>query len=280
MKLHIENFGYHQDGEVEIGRLTVFAGVNGTMQLPLAQALTFYMWQPSDPGPWYSDYPLVGKNGDKAVVSVDGYRTEITCKEELAPKTRFRHREYYFKNKPKEGLPFLNCREIDVSLDPDLDTENEQLVRDRRFYFLDPEEMDRLGDPEAIENVVDPALFPHLKGKDELVICKYPEVFSSYNWDEGPMLHPRIQVQMAEHAVEIAKKARVVLLTHSDFVMLALRLAVKKGTLSPEDVVIHYFVRDGDEISRVSPQILEDGAVDIWPEGFFDQYDKMLVDLF
>ena len=39
--------------------------------------------------------------------------------------------------------------------------------------------------------------------------------------------------------------------------------------------MIHFFRPRSDDLSQVvSPQLDSSGNVDIWPEGFFDQYDK------
>lgn len=64
--------------------------------------------------------------------------------------------------------------------------------------------------------------------------------------------------------------------THSDHVINGVRLAVKRGQLTPEQVVLHYFRGDGTGVDVVSPKVDRDGLLDQWPEGFFDELENTL----
>ena len=89
-------------------------------------------------------------------------------------------------------------------------------------------------------------------------------------------LHPAGQAMIGCFLSEVAAAGiQVVIETHSDHVLNGVRRSVKAGILAPEDVLVHFFrTREavGDQI--VSPTIDRSGNVNVWPEGFFDQFDK------
>jgi predicted ATPase len=98
-------------------------------------------------------------------------------------------------------------------------------------------------------------------------------------------LHPRGQMAMGDLIARAATAGvQVIVETHSDHVMNGIRVAVKEGRATPEQVGFRYFrriteTRDGEtRIVHVvdSPQIDVDGRLDQWPPGFFDQYDVAL----
>lgn len=93
-------------------------------------------------------------------------------------------------------------------------------------------------------------------------------------------LHPRGQTRLAELATCASKAGvQVFVETHSDHFMDGVRICVRNGLISPEDVAFHYFDRDGNRAVVTSPQIDEDGRLSQWPEGFFDQHEENLVRL-
>lgn len=93
-------------------------------------------------------------------------------------------------------------------------------------------------------------------------------------------LHPGSQSKMAELAARAAKAGvQVMVETHSDHFIDGVRIAVREGILSPDDVAIHYFERQGNESVVRSPVIDSDGRLSEWPAGFFDQHEMNLVRL-
>ncbi|MEH1014274.1 DUF3696 domain-containing protein [Micromonospora sp. CPCC 206060] len=91
-------------------------------------------------------------------------------------------------------------------------------------------------------------------------------------------LHPRGQSMMARLAcLAVAAGAQVIVESHSDHVLNAIRLSVKQGVLTPDRVALHYFDRDDDgKISITSPAVGHDGMLSQWPAGFFDEWDRAL----
>ena len=78
-----------------------------------------------------------------------------------------------------------------------------------------------------------------------------------------------------------ASGAQVIVETHSDHVLNGIRRAVKgiddQSTLTPDQVAIHFFQPRDDDGKRpqvISPLIDQNGTIDSWPDGFFDQFDK------
>ena len=58
---------------------------------------------------------------------------------------------------------------------------------------------------------------------------------------------------------------------------------VKKKKVERDNIRLNFFYKDMQDEFRhkcVSPQIQEDGRLDIWPEGFFDEWDKASFELF
>ncbi len=106
--------------------------------------------------------------------------------------------------------------------------------------------------------------------KGGLLLIENPEVH----------LHPAGQAAIGEFLAEVAAVGvQVILETHSDHVLNGIRRAVKKRGLAPDDAALHFFrLRQDDEqegaVQVASPILDRDGNVDMWPEGFFDQFDK------
>ena len=91
-------------------------------------------------------------------------------------------------------------------------------------------------------------------------------------------LHPAGQARIGQFLADVARAGVQVLVeTHSDHVLNGIRRAVKTGRLTPEQVAIHFFRPRSDAGAQVHSPILDaTGNIDVWPEGFFDQFDKDL----
>jgi predicted ATPase len=100
----------------------------------------------------------------------------------------------------------------------------------------------------------------------DLLLIENPEVH----------LHPAGQAMMGCFVAEAASAGvQVIIETHSDHVLNGVRRSVKRGLVGPEDVLLHFFRnRDGTGDQVISPTIDSTGNIDVWPDGFFDQFDK------
>jgi len=102
--------------------------------------------------------------------------------------------------------------------------------------------------------------------KGDILLIENPEVH----------LHPSGQALMGQFLADVARAGvQVVIETHSDHVLNGIRRAVRAKRLTPEQVALHFFKpRAADQAQVITPQLDQSGNIDVWPEGFFDQFDK------
>lgn len=107
----------------------------------------------------------------------------------------------------------------------------------------------------------------------DLIILENPEAH----------IHPAGQRMLGELiALAGAGGVQVLVETHSDHVLNGIRVAVKQEKIKKEDVQLAFFYKDNEDDYKhkfVAPRIQSDGRLDMWPEGFFDEWDKALYDL-
>jgi predicted ATPase len=97
-------------------------------------------------------------------------------------------------------------------------------------------------------------------------------------------LHPRGQVRLAQLlAAAAAHGVQVLIETHSDHVLNGVRLAVHAGELAAKETRVHFFERrttpERGYAARISPVIDQDGRIEPWPAGFFDEIEMSLAKL-
>ena len=102
--------------------------------------------------------------------------------------------------------------------------------------------------------------------KGNILLMENPEVH----------LHPAGQVLMGQLLADVAHTGiQVIVETHSDHVLNGIRRSVKAQRVPAEEVAIHFFrPRSADSAQVLSPTLDSSGNIDVWPEGFFDQFDK------
>lgn len=104
----------------------------------------------------------------------------------------------------------------------------------------------------------------------DLLLIENPEVH----------LHPAGQAQMGQFlAAAAGAGVQVLVETHSDHLLNGVRRSVKGGTLASEGVALHFFRPRQTGSTAAEPQVLSptidpEGNIDVWPDGFFDQFDK------
>jgi len=92
-------------------------------------------------------------------------------------------------------------------------------------------------------------------------------------------LHPSGQAVLGRLcALASLGGAQVIIETHSDHVLNAIRLAVKNTPLRADSTVVHFFSRSTDALQPEieTLQISADGSIAAWPKGFFDEWDSAL----
>ncbi len=110
--------------------------------------------------------------------------------------------------------------------------------------------------------------------KGRLIILENPEAH----------LHPRGQARMGRlMALAAQNDVQLIVETHSDHILNGVRVAVKKGEVDAEKVGLLYFQREIENREHRSkiiiPTIDQDGRIDQWPDGFFDEWENMLDEL-
>jgi predicted ATPase len=100
---------------------------------------------------------------------------------------------------------------------------------------------------------------------------------------EGPEahLHPRGQSKLGELMARVASAGvQIIAETHSDHIVNGVRVAVHNGIIPAPDARFLYFQWDPtkeDGATAVETLMMDDdGRIERWPEGFFDEMDKSL----
>lgn len=121
-----------------------------------------------------------------------------------------------------------------------------------------------------------PVIVALLKAKlGDLIIIENPEAH----------LHPQGQRKIGELIARVASGGvQIIVESHSDHVLNGIRLSVRNGLLPGEKVKLHFFEKQSSETETyhkiTSPSIKSDGRLTMWPNGFFDEWDKALEELF
>jgi len=100
----------------------------------------------------------------------------------------------------------------------------------------------------------------------DLLLLENPEVH----------LHPAGQAQMGQFLAQVAHAGvQVIVETHSDHVLNGIRRATREHAIHPNEVSLHFFrppTETGPQV--ISPALDDAGNIDVWPNGFFDQFDR------
>ncbi len=107
--------------------------------------------------------------------------------------------------------------------------------------------------------------------KGDLLIIENPESH----------LHPTGQSLMGKLCAIAAKNGvQLIVESHSDHFLNGIRVAVKQRVVAAAEVKVFFLHRDVQNSTHASevmyPNIDDEGRIDCWPDGFFDQWDKEL----
>ncbi|HBB9962456.1 TPA: DUF3696 domain-containing protein [Vibrio parahaemolyticus] len=111
----------------------------------------------------------------------------------------------------------------------------------------------------------------------QLLIAKPNDILILENPEA--QLHPKAQAKVAKLiALAAANNVQIILETHSDHILNGIRVATKQGLLSSDQTNLFFFKRETGhlDVAKTQVKILEDGSLDNWPEGMFDEWDNQL----
>ncbi|MBF0563858.1 MAG: DUF3696 domain-containing protein [Nitrospirae bacterium] len=101
--------------------------------------------------------------------------------------------------------------------------------------------------------------------KDEMLIVENPEAH----------LHPSAQTQIAYFLSLVSScGVQVLIESHSDHVLNGLLIAVKDGIVKSDDLNILYFGKEKEHVNMKEIEVHDNGKIEDWPDGFFDQTEK------
>lgn len=98
--------------------------------------------------------------------------------------------------------------------------------------------------------------------ENAIIIIEQPEIH----------LHPRLQAEMGDLLMDIAKTGkRLIVETHSEHLLLRIQRRIAEGTIAVEDVVVYYFeqTEKGTRITKL--ELDKFGRFTNWPKGFFEE---------
>lgn len=107
--------------------------------------------------------------------------------------------------------------------------------------------------------------------KNDLLIIENPE---SHLHPAGQSLIGKLCAIAANNGVQLIVES------HSDHFLNGIRVAIKQKVVAADKVKVFFLQRDVYNSIHASevmyPNIDDDGRIDSWPDGFFDQWDKQL----
>ncbi|MBB5646980.1 DUF3696 domain-containing protein [Pedobacter cryoconitis] len=94
-------------------------------------------------------------------------------------------------------------------------------------------------------------------------------------------LHPAGQSKLAQlFSIAAANNIQLMIETHSDHIVNGIRVAIKKQIIDNMAITINYFSKNSLNDTQLEQIYLDDdGGLSAWPNGFFDEWDKLLNDL-
>lgn len=105
--------------------------------------------------------------------------------------------------------------------------------------------------------------------KGDVIIIENPETH----------LHPAAQSELAKLCCKVAAEGvQLIIETHSDHFLNAIRVSVKENIISSNEVQVYYFNKNYEEnkIEMEEIKIDSNGRIENWPKGFFDEWDIQL----
>lgn len=205
----------------------------------------------------------LGNNGQYTAHFLSKYQDRLLCWNSYGDKeATIRSAVQYWLNEISPNV------KIDIQ-----EIENTELAR-IGYYYIDKEKS-RTFRPTNVGfgiSYILPVIVALIKAtKGSVLIIENPEAH----------LHPKGQRKMGELIARCAASGvQVFVETHSDHVLNGIRIAVKNKLISHKDVQLFYFskqlINEVIQHTVEVPKLNENGKLDYWPDGFFDEWEKAL----
>ena len=126
----------------------------------------------------------------------------------------------------------------------------------------------------GVSQVLPILVMAFLAGKGDVVILEQPELH----------LHPKVQTRLADFFVSMTQLGKQCLIeTHSEYFInrLRYRVAVSDNDRIAKDTMIYFVEKDQSEgVSKYREvTINEFGVIEDWPEGFFDESERIAAEI-
>lgn len=225
--------------------------------------------EPTEGYPRFQYDELLGKRGEYTAHFIEKYGNRDIPIKELALNER--PSSYILINQLNNWMSTI-CESIDVNTKENLNTNRIELSYRHKLPDGTPTQNQK---PQNIGFGIThtlPIVVAILSAQpNDLIIIENPETH----------LHPRGQTRLSQlFALAAENNVQLFIETHSDHIINGLRVAVKKKLISKEKIFLQYFSKKPNtntEIKRI--HIQPEGGLDDWPDGFFDEWDKLLNEL-
>ncbi|MDE6409384.1 MAG: DUF3696 domain-containing protein [Muribaculaceae bacterium] len=93
-------------------------------------------------------------------------------------------------------------------------------------------------------------------------------------------LHPKAQFRIGRFlAIAAQGGMQIIVETHSDHLLNGIRVAAKNGLIEATNVSLNFIEQDEDQHSVTEIELHDDGSLDKWPPGFFDEWENALKEI-
>ena len=106
--------------------------------------------------------------------------------------------------------------------------------------------------------------------RDSLIIIENPEAH----------LHPKAQLRIGELlSIAAQNGVQIIIETHSDHLLNGIRKSAKDNSIEASNVAIFYVEESDGEHGKTEITLNQDGSLNQWPKGFFDEWERAMSDI-
>ena len=294
-KLVVDNYRLFRNKEIEFGDLTLLTGFNATGKSTILEILYLLRLRvlsikhlvknPISKGSSTDivNISLIYNNNKELNFEFKGNELKLLSsssfdRKELSNYNLFDKRDFAYINPSDKPIDLKYFREVEVYntqlLYPGTNSLN--LVDQLNYWMsslisgFDIYEQDSLSRGTLYLRAILIDLLMLKPGS--LILLENPEAY----------LHPSTQSKLAKLIAQVVRSGvQIVVETNSENILDGIRVEIKRQAIefkSLLDTKINFFRKSPtNDLEILSPKIDEDGRIDKWPQGFFDQTEKDLL---